>query len=215
MPPAPAVDHLVVAAEDLTHGVPALEEQLGVRLAGGGRHAAFGTHNALLAIGGATYLELIAIDPDAPAPGRPRWFGLDTAAVRSRLTEGPQLLHWVARPAVLPPGPDDHGERLHLSRDALSWTVTVPADGSLPGDGSGLVPSLIAWDAPDGAHPTDALEDAGVRLERLLVSSPGAPDLRRRLAALGLSGCVTVADGPPDLRAELRTPSGPVVIGGP
>jgi hypothetical protein len=211
VPPAPAVDHLVVAAPDLAHGVPALEAALGVRLAPGGRHAAFGTHNALVALGDATYLELIATDPDAPAPGRPRWFGLDTAAVRSRLDGGPRLLHWVARPSLLPAGPDDHGERLRLSRDALSWTVTVPADGSLPGDGSGLVPSLIAW---DGAHPTDTLEDVGVRLDRLVVSSPDAPALRRRLAALGLSGCVTVADGPPDLRAELRTPAGPVVLGG-
>ncbi|MEJ2860105.1 VOC family protein [Actinomycetospora flava] len=211
-PPAPAVDHLIVAAQDLAQGVPALEAQLGVRLAAGGRHAAFGTHNALLALGGSTYLELIAVDPEAPPPDRPRWFGLDTAAVRARLVDGPRLLHWVARPTVLPPGPDDHGERLRLSRDALLWTVTVPADGSLPGDGGGLVPSLIAWDSP-GAHPTDGLEDVGVRLERLVLATPDAPALRRRLAALGLSGSVTVADGPPTLRAELRTPAGSVVLG--
>ncbi|GAA4766962.1 VOC family protein [Actinomycetospora chibensis] len=215
-----------MAATDLARGVPALEEQLGVRLGAGGRHAGFGTHNALLGLGGSTYLELIAVDPDAPAPGRPRWFGLDEPGVRARLADGPRLLHWVARPAVLPPGPDDHGERLRLSRDALSWTLTVPADGALPGggsdsgsgggsgdgggDGGGLVPSLIAW---DGAHPTDGMPDAGVRLERLVLASPDAPALRRRLADLGLSGCVTVADGPPLLRAELRTPDGPVVLG--
>ena len=209
MPPTPAVDHLVVAATDLAHGVPALEEQLGVRLGAGGRHAGFGTHNALLGLGGSTYLELIAVDPDALAPDRPRWFGLDDPGVRARLADGPRLLHWVARPAVLPPGPDDHGERLRLSRDALSWTLTVPADGALPGGGGGLVPSLIAW---DGAHPTDAMPDAGVRLERLVLATPDAPALRRRLAGLGLSGCVTVADGPPLLRAELRTPDGPVVL---
>ncbi|MEJ2886943.1 VOC family protein [Actinomycetospora aeridis] len=209
MPSTPAVDHLVVAADDLARGVPALEERLGVRLSPGGRHARYGTHNALLALGGATYLELIAIDPEAPAPGRPRWFGLDSASVRSRLADGPRLLHWVARPPVLPPAPDDHGERRHLTRDALSWTLTVPADGSLPGDGSGLVPSLIVW---EGAHPTGALADAGVRLDRLVVSSPDAAALRRRLEALGLAGAVTVTDGPPALRAELRTPSGPVVL---
>ncbi|HSK58280.1 MAG TPA: VOC family protein [Actinomycetospora sp.] len=211
MPPTPAVDHLVVATTDLAHGVPALAEQLGVPLAEGGRHAEFGTHNALLALGGSTYLELIAVDPDAPPPPRPRWFGLDSDAVRSRLAEGPRLLHWVARPAVLPPGPDDHGERLRLQRGDLAWTVTVPADGSLPGDGTGLVPTLIVW---DDAHPTDTLADAEVRLERLVLSGPRAPELRRRLAGLGLAGCVTVADGPAVLRAELRTPHGPVVLDG-
>jgi hypothetical protein len=211
VPPTPAVDHLVVATTDLAHGVPALAEQLGVPLAEGGHHAEFGTHNALLALGGSTYLELIAVDPEAPPPRRPRWFGLDSDAVRSRLAPGPRLLHWVARPAVLPTGPDDHGERLRLRRGDLAWTVTVPADGSLPGDGSGLVPTLIAW---DDAHPTDTLADAGVRLERLVLSGPRAPDLRRRLAGLGLAGCVTVADGPAVLRAELRTPRGPVVLDG-
>ena len=209
MPPTPAVDHLVVATTDLAHGVPALEAQLGVRLGAGGRHADFGTHNAVLHLGGSTYLELIAVDPDAPAPDRPRWFGLDDPAVRERLAPGPRLLHWVARPPVLPSGPDDHGERLRLSRDTLAWTLTVPADGALPGDGSGLVPSLIAW---TGAHPTDTMPDVGVRLERLVLVGPDAPALRRRLARLGLSGCATVADGPPLLRAELRTPDGAVVL---
>jgi hypothetical protein len=28
------------------------------------------------------YLEIIATDPEAPAPGRPRWFGLDQPALR-------------------------------------------------------------------------------------------------------------------------------------
>lgn len=115
----------------------------------------------------------------------------------------------MARPTALPPGPDDHGERLRLSRGALAWSVTVPADGSLPGDGGGLLPSLIRW---DGAHPTDGLEDVGVRLERLVLSVPDAAALRRRLTVLGLAGCVTVAGGPPALRAELRTPAGPVVL---
>jgi hypothetical protein len=53
-----------------------------------------------------------------------------------------------------------------------------------------------------------------VRLERLVLGGPRAPELRRRLAGLGLAGCVTVADGPPVLRAELRTPDGAVVLDG-
>lgn len=66
-----AVDHLVVAAAGLDAGTAWLEAHLGVPLAPGGRHAAMGTHNRLLRLGPRLYLELIAIDPDAPArPGR-------------------------------------------------------------------------------------------------------------------------------------------------
>lgn len=202
----------MVATTDLAAGIPALEERLGVALAPGARHPWFGTHNALLRVGATTYLELIAVDPEAPPPGRARWFGLDDPTVRARLSVAPVLLHWVARPAVLPPGPDDHGERLRLHRGPMTWTVTVPADGALPGDGRGLVPSLIHW---DGAHPTDTLPDAGVRLERLVLTGPEGRHLRARLAGLGLSALATVSDGPPMLHAELRTPLGAVTLDGP
>lgn len=39
-----------------------------------------GTHNLMLRLGDSSYLEIIAINPAAPAPGRPRWFALDRLA---------------------------------------------------------------------------------------------------------------------------------------
>jgi catechol 2,3-dioxygenase-like lactoylglutathione lyase family enzyme len=75
-------DHLVLAARDLDAGAAWLESLLGVKLAQGGKHARMGTHNRLLGLGDNFYLELIAIDPDAVAPGRPRWFGLDGRTCR-------------------------------------------------------------------------------------------------------------------------------------
>ena len=47
-----------------------------------------GTHNRVLGMAGGMYLEVIAIDPDAAAPERPRWFGLDEPAMRERLRGG-------------------------------------------------------------------------------------------------------------------------------
>ena len=54
-----------------------------------------GTHNHLMRLGRGIFLELIAVNPAAPAPTRPRWYGLDDPFVRARLAEGPQLLTWV------------------------------------------------------------------------------------------------------------------------
>ena len=46
---------------------------------------------------GAGYLELIAINPDVPAPPRRRWFALDDHTVQGRLKQGPHLLSWAVR----------------------------------------------------------------------------------------------------------------------
>ena len=56
-----------------------------------------GTHNAVLSLGPRLYLEVIAVDPSLPAPGRPRWFDLDEPRMKAELAEGPVLATWVAR----------------------------------------------------------------------------------------------------------------------
>src|SRR5215472_2605564 len=71
------IDHLIYKAPDLAGAVADLEERLGVRAQAGGQHIGRGTHNALLALGPRTYLEIIASDPGQRAPSVPRPFGLD------------------------------------------------------------------------------------------------------------------------------------------
>ena len=79
--PAARVDHLVVAAESLDQGVQWCEAMLGITPQAGGEHPLMGTHNRLLRLSTPqyprAYLEIIAIDPLAKAPGRTRWFDLD------------------------------------------------------------------------------------------------------------------------------------------
>lgn len=209
-----AVDHLVVAARTLEEGVAWCERTLGVVPDPGGRHAVFGTHNRVLRIASSafpqSYLEIIAIDPQAPPPARPRWFGLDELD----LSGGPRLIHWVGRSPML----DMHrwglinigeapGNPVAASRatpaGVLKWQILVRDDGRLLHGGA--LPTLIQW---QGAHPTDAMPEHGLSLLALTVNR--LP--RRAREVLRLRGVTAVDDDGPALRARLRTPKGEVML---
>jgi len=207
------LDHLVVAAATLEEGEDYVESRLGARPLRGGKHVAMGTHNSLLKLGEKTYLEVIAIDRDGVAPGRPRWFGLDTAALRAAVQGAPRLIHWVARTddifAARRACPVDCGEVLAMARGTFEWRITIPADGRLPG--SGVLPTLIQW--ADERHPTDAMPDAGIRLVALAGAHPEPDAIRSALAALSLADTLKVTFAvTPRVAAMLRTARGPVVL---
>lgn len=211
---ATAVDHLVVAARTLEEGAAWCEAALGVPPGPGGKHALMGTHNRLLKIASErfpeSYLEIIAIDPEALPPGRARWFGLD----ETDLSAGPRLVHVVARSTML----DMHrwglinvglqpGTTLAASRETpagtLSWQIVVREDGRLLSGGA--LPTLIQW---SGRHPTAAMPDSGVTLESLALS--GVSDRARdvlRLARVSVTAAPGVA-----LTARFRTPKGLVTL---
>lgn len=205
------VDHLVVGAPTLEQGAAWCAATLGVRPGPGGRHALMGTHNLLLAIGSGgfprSYLEIIAVDPQAPPPARRRWFDLDDPALRAALAARPRLIHWVARCddvagecAALAAAGVERGEVLAAERDTprglLRWRIVVRADGARLFDGS--LPTLIEW---GDAHPAEALAASPLQLESLSVGAlPEAA--RQRLPA----GVATGAG----LAATLNTPLGRV-----
>lgn len=197
-------DHLAVSAETLAEGVAAVEDALGVKMAGGGKHPHMSTHNRLLGLGD-LYLEVIAADPDAPEPGWPRWFDLDHFAGAPRLT------NWVARcddlAAAVAASPPGVGLPVALQRGDYRWQMAVPGDGKLPFDGG--FPALIQWQG--ALHPTQALPDAAVRLTRLEIAHPQAEALR---AALPLTDPrVQIVHGPSkELLASFSTPHGVRVI---
>jgi hypothetical protein len=171
------LDHLVIASATLEEGVAWCEATLGVTPGPGGKHPLMSTHNRLLKIATTAfpnaYLEIIAIDPSAPAPSRPRWFGLDAPELQSQLRSGPRLIHVVARTTNL----DMHrwglitlglqpGEPVSASRETptgvLVWQILVRRDGQLECEGA--LPTLIQW---SGQHPAQSMPDSGITLESL------------------------------------------------
>lgn len=211
---APAVepDHLVVAAATLEQGCAWIEAKLGVRAQPGGKHPAMGTHNALVGLGRRFFLEVIAIDPDAASPPRPRWFDLDEPRLKASLAEGPQLIHWVARTAaldVLAARVPALGAVTPAARGDLRWRITIPEDGHRPG--RGLVPTLIQWS--DDRHPADGLTDSGLRLAAIAGEHPAPEQVRADIAALGLSDVLKITYAKsPRLAAMLKSARGTVVL---
>ena len=207
------IDHLVVAAQTLAQGCDYVESGLRVRPQPGGKHATMGTHNALLRLGERLYLEVMAIDPDAPKPLRARWFDLDEPRMRASLTDGPRLIHFVARTddidGLAARSPEDLGDVLPMARGQWRWRMTIPVDGHLPG--RGLVPTLIQW--PDERHPAEAMPDHGLSLVALAGEHPDPAPVRAAIARLGLADDVKVTYGQsPRLAAMVRTPRGIVTF---
>ena len=223
------LDHLVIMAATLEEGVQWCEATLGVTPAAGGRHAFMGTHNRLLRTSSdafaASYLEIIAIDPEGAPPVAPfdkRWFDMDTASLRASVTQhGPQLIHWVARiPDIaastqalhaldLPAGAPQAASR-QTPRGLLEWQIGLRSDGQRLLDG--CLPTLIHWGA---IHPEASLQDQGVQLLGLELQHPQADALRAALLALNLpvDAPIQVQSGArPALAAHLQTPKGPVTL---
>jgi hypothetical protein len=207
-------DHLVLATRDLDVGTAWLEQRLGVALAEGGRHNRMGTRNRLLGLGDNFYLELIAVDPQAPPPGRPRWFGLDSPDALP--ADRPRLIHWVARSDDIQrdaaASVEALGDILPMERGDYRWRITVPPDGHLPG--GGLVPTLIQWDV--SFRPAARLPDAGCRLMKLEGFHPQPARIQLALASLSLGTRLDVqacaVDEAVQLVAYIRTPRGLVEL---
>lgn len=195
------IDHLVFAAPRLEAGMDAVERRLGMRPVPGGRHPAFGTHNALVALGPRTYLEVIAPDPGLDPPSRGRVFGVDGVLE-------PRLVTWALGDETIDAtaaaarglGPVESGRREQPDGTVLAWRLTDPY--AMPLDGT--VPFLISWGSTP--HPAASVPRAG-SLCGFRIEHPDPDRVRRALAALGVEAAVRKA-GTVRFVARIATPSG-------
>ncbi len=202
-----SLDHLVYAVPNLDTAAADLENRLGIRAVPGGKHQGLGTHNALLGLGPSSYLELIAPDPDQPAPSGPRPFGVDRATT-------PRLVAWAltctdidaaiarSREHGYDPGDALPLERRTTTGETLRWRLTLNAmDG-------GPVPFLIDWG--DTEHPARSAPQ-GLTLESFHVAHPEPQSLAPVLDALGTTVPVKQAEGP-GLVAVVAGPRGVLML---
>ncbi len=205
------IDHLVVATTDLPATVEELTGLLGVRATFGGQHVGGGTYNHLLHLGGTTYLEVIAPDPEQELPaGRRLPFGLDSGgparlagfAIRTDDLRG---VVTTARAAGYDPGDVIDMERRRPDGVLLQWQLAVSPTGGR----GGVVPFVIDW--LDSPHPSESTP-RGCTLVDLRAEHPDPAAVAHDLAALGLDLPVTTGSAPalvatidgPNGRVELR-----------
>ena len=207
------IDHFAIGANNLQQGLDYLKSELGVEIPAGGKHDAMSTHNCVCQAGNESFLELIAIDPDAPDPGRTRWFTLDDPNTQKSFDVSPRPLCWVVGTdnldAVIEASPVDLGEVVLFTRGERSWRLTVPKDGSLPENG--LLPAFIEWSP--GAHPSTDMQDLGIALSQVKLNHPNPESLMATLKALGVDHLAEVEKaGQPMLEFIMNTPAGKVSL---
>ncbi len=197
------IDHLLYGVPNLEDGIAHIHQLTGVKPAIGGSHPGLGTHNALLALGDSSYLEIIAPDPNQTVERV--WMDLDKL-------QRPRLFRWAVargsleevRAKVLSLGVDIgeilKGQRQTTDGHLLQWALSDPnvilADG--------LIPFLIDWGKQ--GNPTPTLPK-GCELKSLTATHPNPSVSQDILRILGISLKIEKGNTP-GLKAKIGTPKG-------
>lgn len=201
-----SIDHVLLVINDLQKGIAEFEERTGVRPQFGGAHPGRGTQNALVSLGDARYLEILAPNPDDSAGA--------AMAARAAPFETLTPYDWALRSEDLaalserlrangfdvpPPVP---GSRLRPGGAKLEWrTLTLP-DSTHP-----FVPFYIQW-AAFSQHPATT-SPRGCTLRDLRFEAPQPDEVQQLFARLGIEA--VVEQGPaPRMRLVLSCPKGEV-----
>ncbi len=186
-PAAEAVDHIIIAFPDLEAGIEFVAAKTGIRPVPSGSHPGRGTRNALAALGGRRYLEVLALDPAQNVTN-------EMVTVVKSLAQ-PTIIGWAmastdlaalrqnAAAARLEPTDVMPGARVTPSGKRLEWETVAFAKNT-----DGLLPFAIQWKTP-ADHPSTTAP-AGITLVDLWFESPAPAPLKTSFEALGISAKV-------------------------
>ena len=186
----------------------------------GGKHPAYGTHNALLSLGNGAYLEIIAPDPNRKHAAMPTIFGLDKTTNMDRLVAfavhpNPSMkgatFELIAQSMYLSGykiGGIKSGERQSPDGQLLQWRFTSPL--------------CAKWTQPFVIHRGNTRSPAetaptGCRILKLVFycqegEVAAATEMYQRIGLISNGGRVPVAieksDGSNYMAAEILTPKG-------
>lgn len=196
--PRAQFDHLVVAIRSLDEGIRQFEQLTGVKAGVGGKHPGRGTENALVSLGGGSYLEIIAPQAGAALSAQDEPMrGLARLAIINWAVSVPEVDGAVAalKSAGFAASPAQPGARLTPSGERLDWTTFGLRDADIGG-----APFFIRW-SPNTRHPSTTAP-GGCSLDRLVVQDPASDRLATAMNALDVSR-VAIANGAARIEATL------------
>lgn len=204
------IDHIVYAVKDLEVAIEWFEAQTGIRPVFGGYHQTQGTKNALVNLGDACYLEILAIDPNNLAIQAPRWMGIDlieTACITRWALKSSDLL---SDAAILERhnkalGNRQTGQRKTTDGTMLSWEMTIPSAAPQ----IELLPFMVDWRS-SSAHPTQNLKPACV-LKNISFHHPNPNTLKAAFDQLQINTIILEADTP-QVKIHIDSPNGIVLL---
>ena len=198
-----SLDHIILGCNDLKHGISFVEQHTGTSAKFAGVHPGRGTRNALMALGGRRYLEILAPDPEQKT---------ESSYGELKTMSKPTLLGWAVHPdsmdalaqhlrdvGIAFSGPTA-GSRQRPDGKLLRWRTV-----GLNDDRHGLLPFFIEWDA-GSVHPSiDA--PAGCHLTDFKAGGPNQEELKKMFVLLNLD--ITVErNANPQLIARIQGPKG-------
>ena len=206
------IDHIVIGTSNLIVGTSDLETKLNHKFSSGGEHKIMSTHNNLLKLQSNIYLEVIANNPNANKPLRPRWFSLDENIIIEKIKNTPRALCWVIEVENIEDTIKNcgynPGEILKLSRNEMNWKVTVPNDGKLIDNG--ILPILIEWNKDQ--HPSKKLSNSKVTLNKLCLYHPEPKKINNIISNLIESDLISISEGEVKIEVIFDSSSGKVKI---
>lgn len=201
------IDHMVYCVPHLDSAIEHFKKAFGIEASIGGQHLLQGTHNAIIKVGPASYLELIAADPSNLNIQTSRWMGVD-------LISEPRLTRWCLASQTISRDIQDlqnyntqlgeivEGQRMTTSNKLLKWQMSKPLSTPLIEP----APFLIDW-SKSSTHPVKNLTQV-CTLESIEIQCMNNLEVEKLFEKWDLKKYYTEADSN-SIKARFIGPKGP------